>query len=218
MLREVAAAGAPISTHPDVTAKMGVKAVLHATRELGWGTDTAFYETRTAFEEAFPARLATGPRVLKQNRGNGGIGVWKVEAVGGDVEVREAKGGSEATHLAVGGLLRRACGRLRGGRRPRSTNRSSRVTWTGWSAVTCRAIRWWASATRWCRRWRLLRTDRPGPRLYSGPEDPRFQRLRALMEQDWTPELARLLGIVPNELPVIWDADLLLRAERPARG
>ena len=30
-----------------------------------------------------PARLAAGPRVIKRNRGNGGQGVWKVEALAG---------------------------------------------------------------------------------------------------------------------------------------
>jgi hypothetical protein len=49
-----------------------------------------------------------------------------------------------------------------------------------------------------------------GPRLYSGPDDVRFQRLRGVMEGDWTPGMARLLDIAPAELPVIWDADFLL--------
>src|SRR5947209_8547242 len=79
ILREVAAAGAFVSAHPDVIAKMGVKAVLHRTRTLGWGTDTRYYETPAAFAAEFPNLVERGPRVLKLNRGNGGIGVWKVE-------------------------------------------------------------------------------------------------------------------------------------------
>src|SRR5204862_5870886 len=51
-----------------------------------------------------------------------------------------------------------------------------------------------------------------GPRLYSGASDPRFQRLRALMERTWTPGLARILEIDPDQLPVVWDADFLLGA------
>ncbi len=47
-----------------------------------WHTDTHRYETAASFREEFPPRLRTsGPRVLKQNRGNGGQGVWKVEAL-----------------------------------------------------------------------------------------------------------------------------------------
>jgi hypothetical protein len=45
------------------------------------------------FEVEFPKTLAEGSRVLKLNRGNGGIGIWKVERVGeGLVRVQEAAG------------------------------------------------------------------------------------------------------------------------------
>jgi hypothetical protein len=82
MLRDVASRGVWVSAHPDVILKMGVKEVLHRTKRLGWGTDTHLYRSAQAFREEFPARLqSAGPRVLKQNRGNGGQGVWKVELV-----------------------------------------------------------------------------------------------------------------------------------------
>jgi hypothetical protein len=55
-----------------------------------------------------------------------------------------------------------------------------------------------------------------GPRLYSGPDDPRFLRLRASMERDWTPGMTRILGIATADLPVIWDADFLLGPRTPA--
>jgi hypothetical protein len=80
MLRDVASRGIWVSAHPDIILKMGVKEVLHRTKHLDWGTDTHLYRTAGAFGEAFPRRLqSAGPRVLKQNRGNGGQGVWKVE-------------------------------------------------------------------------------------------------------------------------------------------
>src|ERR1700732_5160972 len=82
MLREVASRGPWVSAHPDVILKMGVKEVLHRTKHLGWGTDTHLYSTKSAFWAEFPSRLeSAGPRVLKQNRGNGGQGVWKVEQI-----------------------------------------------------------------------------------------------------------------------------------------
>src|ERR1700675_3834069 len=82
LLRDVASSGVWVSTHPDVILKMGVKEVLHRTKHLGWGTDTHLYREVGTLREEFPARLqSTGPRVLKQNRGNGGQGVWKVELV-----------------------------------------------------------------------------------------------------------------------------------------
>ena len=82
LLRDVAARGPWVSAHPDVILKMGVKEVLYRTKHLGWGTDTQLYRASAEFAAAFPSRLQeTGPRVIKRNRGNGGLGVWKVELV-----------------------------------------------------------------------------------------------------------------------------------------
>ena len=83
LLREVAAHGVWVSAHPDVILKMGTKEVLHRTRRMSWGCDTALYRTAGAMRTELPARLAAGPRVIKRNRGNGGHGVWKVETLAG---------------------------------------------------------------------------------------------------------------------------------------
>lgn len=217
LLREVAARGALVSGHPDVIARMGVKAVLWRTRALGWGTDTWFYATQAAFAADFPGRLASGPRVLKQNRGNGGIGVWKVEAAGGaDVRAQEARGGSEPRTLPLarfiaeraadfddgGGLVDQAFQARHLEGMVRCYMSGDRVAGFGHQLVRALADP----------------EDGPaGPRLYSGPDDARFQRLRGLMEGDWTPGLARCLDIAPDDLPVIWDADFLL-GPRTAQG
>ena len=82
LLRDVAARGPWVSAHPDVILKMGVKEVLYRTKHLGWGSDTHLYRTIAEFGAAFPVRLqSSGPRVIKQNRGNDGLGVWKVEQI-----------------------------------------------------------------------------------------------------------------------------------------
>jgi len=79
LLREAAAAGTWIGSHPDVIAQLGTKEVLYTTRGLGWGCDTHLYGSPGEFRAEFPARLAAdGIRVLKPSRGNGGLGVWKV--------------------------------------------------------------------------------------------------------------------------------------------
>src|SRR6201995_1106596 len=73
ILRHGASRGVWASAHPDVILKMGVKEVLYRPKHLGWGTDTHLYRTAAEFRGAFPARLRSdGPRVVKQNRGNGG--------------------------------------------------------------------------------------------------------------------------------------------------
>src|SRR5262249_28259638 len=81
LLREVSARGLWVSAHPDVILKMGTKEVLYWTRALSWGCATALYRTAEAMRAELPARLAQGARVIKRNRGNGGQGVWKIEAL-----------------------------------------------------------------------------------------------------------------------------------------
>src|SRR5678815_2756091 len=80
MLREVASTGVFVSAHPDVILKLGTKEVLYQTRDLGWGCDTHLYSSIDQIRRELPSRLTAGEvRVLKQYRGNGGNGVWKVE-------------------------------------------------------------------------------------------------------------------------------------------
>jgi hypothetical protein len=81
LLSEIATRGIWVSAHPDVILKMGTKEVLYRTRTMGWGCDTALYRTAESMRAELPARLVTGPRVIKRNRGNGGQGVWKVETL-----------------------------------------------------------------------------------------------------------------------------------------
>ena len=210
LLREAASRGVFISTHPDVAAKMGVKAVLYATRALGWGSDVDFYEARAAFAERFPPRLAVGPRVLKQNRGNGGIGVWNVEQMGGtEVRVQEAKGGSEPRTLPLAAFMAERTSEFDAGGglvdqafQPRHLEGMVRCYMSGGRVA--------GFGHQLVRALAEPQAGPAGPRLYSGPADPRFQRLRALMEREWTPGLARSLAIAPDALPVIWDADFLL--------
>src|SRR6185503_8949627 len=63
--------------------KMGVKEVLVRTRDLGWGSDAHIYDTEDALRRGLSRTLGRDRvRVVKQNRGNGSQGVWKVSAVG----------------------------------------------------------------------------------------------------------------------------------------
>jgi hypothetical protein len=222
LLREVAAHRVWVSAHPDIILKMGVKEVLYHTRDLGWGTDTDLYASPEDFRARFPARLAAGPRVLKQNRGNGGQGVWKVEltpgAAPGDdalVEVLHARRGSEVEQVSLGALMDRwgtyfaSEGRLIDqpfqARLPEGMVRCYLVQdkVAGFGRQLIKA---------------LLPPDgsEPGPRIMSGADYPPFQALRVAMEDDWVPAMMRRLEIDPADLPVIWDADFLYGPKTPA--
>ncbi|HZA11635.1 hypothetical protein, partial [Mycobacterium sp.] len=118
LLREVSSKGVWVSAHPDVILQMGTKEILYRTRDLGWGSDTGLYRSAGEFARGFPDRLGQmGRLVLKQGRGNGGDGVWKVELpdgkpgpAGPDVVVRvqdaRSKDGS-SEFVALGSFMHR---------------------------------------------------------------------------------------------------------------
>jgi len=96
MLRRVADSGVVVSAHPDTILKLGTKDVLFATRDLPFGSDVHRIETLSQLEAELPARLAEGPRVLKQHRGHSGIGIWRVE------NSRDARGALRVRHAQRG--------------------------------------------------------------------------------------------------------------------
>ena len=209
LLRDVAAHGVWVSAHPDVILKMGVKEVLYRTRDLGWGTDIQLYATPEDFRARFPAQLAVGPRVLKQNRGNGGQGVWKVERIGEDqVEVLHARRGGEIEPMPLPALMDRMVGYFANDGRLIDQPFQARLPegMIRCYAVQDRVVGFGRQLIK-----ALLPPDggEPGPRIMSGADYPPFQRLRASMEQDWIPAMIDRLDIARADLPAIWDADFL---------
>jgi len=210
ILRETASAGVFVSADPDVIAKMGVKAVLHRTRTLGWGSDTRYYETPAAFAAEFPALLAHGTRVLKPNRGNGGLGVLKIEnAEAGMVRVQEAGGEAAIRVLPLSEFIAQMHGAF--------CAKDGLVDQPYQARLTDGMIRCYVSGRRVAgfghQMVRALAPPEAGPagrRLYSGPADPRFQDLKAVLEREWIPQMAEILALSLDDLPVIWDADFLL--------
>jgi hypothetical protein len=217
LLREVAARGPWVSAHPDVILKMGVKEVLHRTRHLGWGTvDTQLYRSSAEFQEAFPARLQSGPRVLKQNRGNDGCGVWKVERLTGDtVRVLHALRGSVPEELPLASFMSRCKGYFGWGGcvidqpfQPRLPDGMIRCYVAG-DRVAGFGHQYIKALIEPPPEGPDSAEAQPGPRLYHGPDAAPFQALRAKMEAEWVPQMTQVLGIQRAALPVIWDADFL---------
>jgi len=214
LLREVAAHGVWVSAHPDVILKMGTKEVLHRTRTMSWGCDTALYRTPEAMHAELPARLATGPRVIKRSRGNGGQGVWKVEALAGPhgqpmVRVLDATK-DVPEKLALDVFLERCLEYFADGGvidQPFQPRLNEGVVRCYMAGDRCAGFGHHKVKA-------LVDTPaaraEAGPRLYTSNADPRFQRLRRFMEDEWTLQLSALLNIPPRDLPMIWDADFML--------
>jgi hypothetical protein len=222
LLRDVASRGPWVSAHPDVILKMGVKEALYRTKHLGWGSDTHLYRTSAEFGAAFPGRLqSSGPRVIKQNRGNGGQGVWKVEHIPtragavDNVRVLHAQRGSIPQELPLHEFMARCEPYFDWGgciidqpfqrRLPDGMIRcymgTDKVVGFGHQLIKA-----------------LIPPPpegpnspaaQPGPRIMHGADAAPFQALRAKMEYEWTPQMMEVLGINVASLPVIWDADFL---------
>jgi hypothetical protein len=214
LLRDVAARGVWVSAHPDVILKMGTKEVLHRTRTMSWGSDTALYRTAEAMRAELPARLAAGPRVIKRNRGNGGQGVWKIEILANPLDrpmVRVLDATKDASEdLSLDDFLARCVDYFHDGSvidqpfQPRLTDGVVRCYMAGdrCAGFGHQKVKALVDAP-------AARAE-AGPRLYTSIADARFQRLRRLMEDEWTPQLTALLEIAPRDLPMIWDADFML--------
>lgn len=219
LLRDVAAHGPWVSAHPDIILKMGVKEVLYRTRDLGWGADTHRYDTAAAFRAEFPQRLrADGPRVLKQNRGNGGQGVWKVEALPNaipTVRVLHAQRGSLPEDVPLDAFIARCEPYFGWGGciidqpfQPRLPDGMIRCYMSG-AKVAGFGHQFIKALLPPPPQGPESPEAQPGPRIMHGPDAPQFQALRRLMEDEWTPQMMELLAIEEPSLPVIWDADFL---------
>jgi hypothetical protein len=221
LLRDVSARGVWVSAHPDVALQMGTKEVLYRTRHLGWGSDTKLYASVDDFTRNFPERLGRhGRLVVKQARGNGGNGVWRVELPGAQpgvahpgvaVRVQDAATKDASYEIVTLEAFMRRC--------------EGYFAWSGslvdqvfQDRLADGMLRCYLSRDQvvgFCHQWpkALLDDDphraaTPTP-VMEGPDVPAYQDLKDRAETDWVPHMAATLGVEPDDLPVIWDADFL---------
>jgi hypothetical protein len=221
MLRDVSAAGVWVSAHPDTIMKMGTKEVLYRTRSLSWGADTRLYGTVDEFHTALPKVLADGkPRVLKQHRGNGGIGVWKVTPLDQDaniVRIQHAAPRDDVTEdLTLTDFMARCEPYFAGAGKlidqpfaARLAEGMIRVYFVEREVVGYARQQPADPATH---------ADAPDPgRVLGMPaaktmypaDEAQFRLLRSQLEREWLPGTQQLVDVPDDELPMLWDADFL---------
>lgn len=82
MLRKLYVNGVKGMPHPDVMIRFGAKDALVKLRDTDLvPEDTFAYYDIDTFKNSFPKTLLHGERVLKQNRGSTGEGIWRVQLV-----------------------------------------------------------------------------------------------------------------------------------------
>jgi hypothetical protein len=218
MLREVARGGVFVSTHPDTILRLGTKDVLFETRDLPFGSDVQRIDSLDQLAAELPRRLNVGSRVVKQYRGQSGVGVWRVEWEDPrrrTVRLRHAQRGSEeevvdwSTLLAWlapyfepaqgGHLIDQAWQPRLAEGMVRAYLIGDEVGGFGHQAVNA------------------LCPGRPGeppppagPRLYHDADDERFQDLRQRLESGWVDALCKCVGVRRERLPLLWDCDFML--------
>jgi hypothetical protein len=224
LLREVAAAGVFVSTHPDVIMKLGTKDVLFDTRAMGWGSDVHRLDSLGQLRAELRERIAAGEiRVVKQWRGHSGIGVWRVQRADGAspfsgtslVLAKHAPRDSAEVTLSFDELVALMAPYFEEGGhmidqawQPRLSEGmvrcylvQDRVQGFGLQAVNAlhRPVPGSGSDA----------PPTPSQRLYHPPTLPHLQGLKHRLEREWVPELRRLLDIGREELPLLWDCDFL---------
>jgi len=234
MLRKVSDAGVYVSAHPDSIRTMGTKEILFKTRQMEWGLeDTVVFNTMEQMTDQLGKSLAKGQaRVLKRNRGQSGSGVWLVYQKKTEVQqaesstslatmlvhVRHAERGAVEQIIQLDEFInylhvKHGCFDGEDGKmidqafQPRLSEGMIRAYMVhdkvgGFGHQVINA----------------LHPDTPlpdcHPRQYyppypEGNEPCDFQPLKHKLEDEWIPQLMDLLGLTPDMLPVIWDADFM---------
>jgi hypothetical protein len=238
LLREIAEKGVWVSSHPDLIRKLGTKEVLARAQALGWGADTRVYRTAGDLRAQLPPLLAAGQtRVLKPNRGNGGIGIRRVELAerpdaggaplpGADARVRvqRAERQSVEEEMSLAELFE-VCKEYFDGTyaAPELVVDQPFQERLSEGMVRCYLV---GDRVEGFGHQYVTALLRPGPgeagpppaapRLYYGPSKPEFQALKHKLEKEWLPALQRLLDISTESLPALWDADFLYGPKTPA--
>ena len=217
LLAELDSAGVFVSSLPETIMKIGTKDVLFKTRNLEWGSDVELYATFEDFKDRFPASIEDGQaRVLKQFRGNGGDGVFKVTASERDILVLHAKRGAVEERMSTGKFFDYFSSYFKSGApmlnqewNDNIANGMARcymsgklVAGFGYQEINA-----------------LYPQDgpvTPGKRFYFTEKCALFADLRMLMEEFWIDQLLDVSDLAVEKLPVIWDADFFINSMVPS--
>jgi hypothetical protein len=203
-----------VSAHPDTILRIGTKELLYKIKDTEFGGDIKLYDTFEDFKNRFFDQ-SPGIRILKQYRGNGGNGVFRVDISNkkhGKVVITHATKGDEdiqttveqfytsfETYFDSGNIL------IDQQWNPNIVNgmvrcylSGSKVSGFGYQEVNA-----------------LFPVvngiyKKPGQRFYYSEECALFADLKNIMENNWVLQLQEITGIRADMFPVIWDADFFI--------
>jgi hypothetical protein len=217
LLNEISNKGCFVSTHPEIILKMGTKDILYNSKDMDWGGDTKIYTSYEDFVKRFHESLqASGTRVLKQYRGNGGNGVYKIiYNAPGTVTIIHAISGNEERVLTVsdfnnefrtffsnnGLLIDQEWNKNTINGMVRCYLSGSKVAGFGYQEI---------NALYELNNNKTGTYFAPSKRFYFTENCGIFSDLKEIMENKWVVQLQDRLSITTEMMPVIWDADFFI--------
>jgi len=214
MLKKLADHGCSVSAHPDVIVKMGTKEILYKTRAEEFGSDVKLYASFDEFKQNFLSSSG-GIRILKQYRGNGGNGVFKVDTTdigSGRIVVTHATKGDEEKAMTREEFFDAFKSYLPAG---------SMLIDQPWNAnIVNGMVRCYLSGNKVAgfgyQEVNALYPKinsvfkKPSQRFYYTEDCGIFSDLKKIMQESWISRLQTITGIKTEMLPAIWDADFFI--------
>lgn len=219
MLLSLSKKGCIVSAHPEVILKMGTKDILFKTKNMGWGSDTAIYNNFEHFQNEFPSTIRKCKvRVLKQYRGNGGNGVFKIsEQEDNKIAITHAISGDKTKILTMTDFFEEF--------KPFFLNNGALIDQEWNSNIQNGMVRCYVSGNKVAgfgyqeinalyeiSNGNGITFIPPGKRYYFTENCGLFSDLKEIMESRWIPELQTSLEISDELMPVIWDADFFINS------
>ena len=174
--------------------------------------DTRLYLSPDELRDGLASGLSDGqPRVLKQHRGMGGQGVWKVEleADGGDpsILVQAARREAPTDLMRLSEFVAR-CAAYFGNSGLMVEQPFQERIGEGMIRAYLTHDRVVGFAHQYPGRFRPASAGEPPPgKRFEEADAGPFQPLRHRVETEWVPELQRRFDLDRESLPVIWDID-----------
>lgn len=216
MLTALSAQGVFVTAHPDVILKIGTKEILFKTKDTDFGGDCKLYHSFDDFKKRF-LQYNGETRILKQYRGNGGNGVFKINTTDiskNQIGVTHAVKGSEEILFSTDEFLNEFKKYFEQDDmlidqewNPHITNGMVRCYLTG---VKVSGFGYQEINALYPKKSGELKPPLPGKRFYFSEDCGLFQDLKEILEKKWVPQLLEITSLENHMMPVIWDADFFI--------
>jgi len=218
LLMKLSAQGCFVSSHPDTILKIGTKEILFKIKDTEFGGDTRLYNSFEDFKERFLlSNDQTGIRILKQYRGNGGDGVFKIDTANiksNSIAVTHAKKGEEEKLVTVDDFFAMFESYFKTSNMLIDQEWNRHIINGMVRCYLCGAIVAGFGYQEINALYPLSGTNpvfkKPSQRFYFSEDCGLFRDLKEIMEKSWVQQLQEIAKIESEMLPVIWDADFFI--------